>query len=420
MAFNFSQAFLELLGNVAKEKLSEKAGVHGTGLDWFLKISEHLLYERGEVQLVLSGDKSKDRFLNQDPVSILSQYHAERPIHPGLPYVEVVDFVKPWLEKGSVSIKIEPKAEAFALERFASPNTRALQKEALQRMQEVKRMTRDSRTVRLSGWHGEPSNIVLQIQQAAYSQQVQSNLVLDYAGDGKLGASLRELLIDEFGGRLPGLDDRRLVNSLGVAILVFFWDTDAKGHGHWAPFWVPRTRDTAVFNYAEWHCSASGAAEWPLPDDRTPETFEDYILDDLWNELEEEIGLYPEDFSERIVGSPLIPMALCREMIRGGKPQLFFAGFVNIGRQALVERMNDARLKLARKRKQMNTPEPIEVFPYPKFMTPKVFGDPDSVAVGYQDAQFTSEGAACLYYAYRLLGGLRERISNHGGKNDEG
>jgi hypothetical protein len=37
-------------------------------------------------------------------------------------------------------------------------------------------------------------------------------------------------------------------------------------NGEVKPLLVPRAKGVAIFNEGGWHCSASGAAEWPDPE----------------------------------------------------------------------------------------------------------------------------------------------------------
>jgi hypothetical protein len=56
----------------------------------------------------------------------------------------------------------------------------------------------------------------------------------------------------------------------------------------------------------------------------------------MYEELEEEVGLQRAEILD------LRPMGLCREMARGGKPQIFYSGLTLLDRQALADRRRKA------------------------------------------------------------------------------
>ena len=187
-------------------------------------------------------------------------------------------------------------------------------------------------------------------------------------------------------GKLPALDDQRLANTIGLAALIFY-----KDNGVLTPYLVPRTREVAVFNHGAWHCTASGAAEWPRFFEETEKDFDAFILDDMYNELKEEAGLLPADIDN------LVPIALCRELVRAGKPQFFFIGFTNLDYRQLTERMHKARETV------LPHAEPTETYRQPLFRFPAAARTQQEVAAMYEDGGFTSEAAALLYLCLRFM-----------------
>jgi hypothetical protein len=130
---------------------------------------------------------------------------------------------------------------------------------------------------------------------------------------------LREILRAEYGSSLPALSDTRLSNSIGTAIVVF--DREGKPY-------LPRRAPRQSVYPGGFHCTASGDAIWR--DDG--ELFESHIC----RELEEEAGLNREDLDWIRV------LALCREFLRGGKPQFFFAGQTSLSADELAVRRRKA------------------------------------------------------------------------------
>ena len=123
------------------------------------------------------------------------------------------------------------------------------------------------------------------------------------------------------------------------------------------------------------------------------------IEDDMYNEIEEELGIQKKDITI------LSPIAICREMARAGKPQIFFAGFVNIGHDKIMNNIDRARAKMIEKVKN------VEFLEYPIFgirnlSHRSIFGEivkrSESARVGGLTGVtmgMTTECAANLYYA---------------------
>lgn len=334
-----------------------------------------------------------DPFLNQHPSALAGLYDRERLLRGRLLYVEQVCFIDQLVETGQVQIDIEPRPGVLKLEPFADPRVEQLRDLGFSRLREVGKYWHDSATIRVSQISKTDQGVRLAVQRASYKDQARSNLILDFRGDGE-GPTLRQALLAETPGLLPQLDDRRLANSLGVTILVFYRDDQ----GRLVPFLVPRTRGTAVMNRGMWSDSASGAAEWPHDEINTQPTFEAYVLDDLFTELKDEIGL------ERADVPVVLPMAIGREIMRAGKPQIFFIGFTPLSRADLLTRMEAARA-LARK----NPIEPEEVYRMPLARKPPDPGDPRHLHKVYEDMLVDPQCAASLYYALTFL----QRLGRH-------
>jgi hypothetical protein len=95
--------------------------------------------------------------------------------------------------------------------------------------------------------------------------------------------------------------------------------------------------DSAVYP-GGFHCTASGEAEWRP----NAATFDQMFTADICKELYQEVGLSREDLDW------IVPVAICREFLRGRKPQLFFAastkvatGGLGVRRRAAIQRQID-------------------------------------------------------------------------------
>jgi len=241
--------------------------------------------------------------LRYDPQWLLDYYADEPSVRPGIPY-SLLPF------DGRVERVFEP----FQLKRVTSV-------EPL--------LAFDETIPRLMSCDGG----VLRIQPCRYSDGVRSN----YAMDG--AEHLRDLLRIEYGRRLPPLGDTRLSNSVGTAIIVF--TADGKPY-------LPRRAPRQSVYPAGFHCTASGDAVWR----EDGEMFESHIC----RELEEEAGLTRADLDWiRVV-------ALCREFLRGGKPQFFFAGQTSLSTEELAMRRRKAIAEQIARGRQEILDEVLEEF----------------------------------------------------------
>jgi hypothetical protein len=225
--------------------------------------------------------------LRYDPAWLLECYRDERPARPGLPYTDL------------------DACGRFHIVKLAEPF----------HLQSVLDMEPDlpfnEPVVRLAGY--DAATRTLTVQKCMYSDGLKSNYAME---------QLRELFQAEYGHRLPPLSDARLSNGIGTAVVVF---TPA------GPYLPRRARGQAVFP-AGYHCTASGEAVWTAG----AAGFDEIFTANIHRELEEEVGLAPADLDW------VRPVAFCREFLRGGKPQFFFAGFTNLSAEELGRRRRAA------------------------------------------------------------------------------
>jgi hypothetical protein len=225
--------------------------------------------------------------LSYDPAWLLECYRDERPARPGLPYTELAACGR---------FHVVKLAEPFQLQAVLKMEPNLPYNEAV---------------VRLAGY--DAATRTLTVQQCLYSDGVKSNYAME---------QLRGLFQAEYGHRLPPLSDARLSNGIGTAIVVF---TPA------GPYLPRRAGGQSVFP-SGYHCTASGEAVWSAG----ASDFDEIFTGNIYRELEEEVGLVPADLDW------VRPVAFCREFMRGGKPQLFFAGFTKLSAEALGERRRRA------------------------------------------------------------------------------
>jgi hypothetical protein len=222
--------------------------------------------------------------LRYEPAWLIQQYPAERPVRPGIPYVQI---------GGPGPYRIISSTQPFRLQ-----DTLGLSP----------KLDYDEPIARLASYDGYS----LTVERALFSDGVKSNYAMDGPGQ------LRPLLQREYPERLPPLHDARLSNGIGTAVIVL----DAEGK----PYLPRRAPKQAVFP-GGFHCTASGETVWTGATD-----FASLFTANICRELEEEAGLARADLDW------IRPLALCREFLRGGKPQLFFAAGTSLGEEELRER----------------------------------------------------------------------------------
>jgi hypothetical protein len=332
-----------------------------------------------EVPPINTPRPASDLFIRQAPRAGLLDYASETPVTPYLPYVEIANWCEQFARGVQPEIEVKLLHGDFRLASWGPGDGDRIREQALADAKRDKPKTFDGPAVRVEDCTASGSKLLLSVRKASYFDQRKSNLALDYRYRTQTGTvlTLRDLLRQEFGTSLPPLSDRRMANTLGVAALIMVREGD-----DFTPYLVQRSRDVAVFDRGgEWHCTASGVAELPPGHDGTPYFYKDSML----KELAEEVGILEHELET------LEPVALCREMTRGGKPQMFFLGVTSLDRAALAGKLSEAQRKTEAKGWV------VENTPMPLFCSPETLTDENALAL-FHEKGFTIEAAACLYY----------------------
>jgi len=297
----------------------------------------------------LSKKMRETDFLSYNPRYLGDCYKEEGdPIGKNLPYVEIEGFLRSslsWNEflTATNSLRIVKEKKPFSLAKSPPLELSDFQAQALAKFTGEGKIDRDDQVVRLKEY--DSTQKTLHVQKCFYSDGLRSNYAMDLKGYLRLGdssVSLRGILAAAYGKTLPPLSDNRLSNAIGIAVVVFY----KTATGEILPY-LPRrakpgiysevfgvTKKQAVFS-GGYHCTASGETMWK----NSARSFDDIFTSDICRELDEEVGLTRDDLIW------IHPVALCREFLRGGKPQLFFAAYTKmpsneIGhrRRAAIER----------------------------------------------------------------------------------
>ncbi len=327
----------------------------------------------------------KDPFLLYNADFLVECYKSEQPIATGIPYSELANLLGKSLNSVQVNVirrdfKLQSGDTAWAF----------ISKAGFQALQDSKRVGASEPMIHLRSVSREKNKIILKIQKATYHDQAKSNLILDWPAQTEPHPlTLRDLLTAKYRDNLPELDDKRLANTVGVACLLFYWE-----RGQLVPYLVKRVEKVGVYPGGI-HCTASGAAHWP---DAPEKSFENFFLRAIYQELDEEVGLKPEDIAD------LKAVSLCREFLRGGKPQVFFAGFTNLSRNQLREK----RIKAADTVKKISDWTEVERDTW--LQSSDVVISPRKLDDRIKEFGITLEGIGAYFYGKRYIKKHRQQF----------
>jgi len=260
--------------------------------------------------------------------------------------------------------------------------------DALVEFEQQQKMSYDSDTVRLEGFNVTGGTAEMIVRKCRYSHQVKTHLVLDWDNRHLRDAgfmSYRQYLTTKYGYRLPTLDTALLSNSIGISVILYFFKD-----GYLIPYLPLRSKTNCGNGKSKlslcegmYSSSASGSLEW-----KDGIFTMDYLKEEILREITEELGLVISDIKL------LEPMALMREIMRAGKPQIFFIGFTDLTETELV-----AKREFAIRRNIDTEFAKVEIqnrhLSFPELLS------------GNYDGILSLEAQGILYYAEKYI---RERI----------
>jgi hypothetical protein len=216
----------------------------------------------------------------------------------------IIDEISPEYE---IPVQIESKASALL--------------EKQKRLQ--KRQLYDSTTIRLNGIKESDGRIHLLVAKTHYFDYLATNFSIDAQLKG-WSESLRDTVHPR--PRLCRLEESLLANHMGIGVLVFTADG----------FLVLPVRSRAGVNIRrrEIGPSISGATNY----DRDIINSLSKLVYPCFREGAEELGIEASNFSI----SDTVLLAITRELLRGGKPELFFSTTLNIAASDLRRRFRKA------------------------------------------------------------------------------
>ena len=240
-----------------------------------------------------------------------------------LPQVLIFDNIQRKLSLSQISFKLKDKP--FELR----DDIRALTEVPFKQLQNYLRRRKkyaNEQNLRLINIIDKESKVEFEVQPVNYEYFVHTNLVLDAKPSGK-SQTLREYIHPN--GNLEKLNESPLANHLGINILLFTIDGSL----------IMQRRSAKVAFYNGQLCSAaSGAVSLTdVPKKKKITLKEMHVLREGW----EEIGVEEKDISKDY----LFFLGITRELIRGGKPEMFFFGKTDLSEKQIKEKRKYARDK---------------------------------------------------------------------------
>ena len=223
-----------------------------------------------------------------------------------VPYCEVINFI----DNPTTKIVVKKPISDFSLPEAVTNET----KDAFNEFLSERPNTTDGPVLRLASIKKVTgsSDYEAKLERASYYDLVRTNLTLDHQLDNDSFASMRinDLTSDN---SAPKFEDSQLVNSIGVSSVLAF-----QSKGIWYYHMQSRQANLGVFT--NMLSSVSGSM---MPPVEGIDDLVDYATKELKRELIEETGLDVENLEE-YSRFDIVPLALTRELTRGGKPQFFF------------------------------------------------------------------------------------------------
>lgn len=285
--------------------------------------------EAEEIPLLLDNKQKPlipTRFLNMEPEKLIHRYGDEREkllelktdtIEWLIPEVVVFDNTGVRLPITAITIQTDKLHPQYVIPEKAKDI-----------LEEIEHHFYDSTTIRLNTIQINSDSLTLTISKAHYLQFVATNYAMDaLLKERGWTRTLRDIVHP--GTRLCDLEDSLLCNHIGVGALVFTVDNylvlpvrSRENIATWQQRIGPSIMGATSYDDDMWTFRAGPVASWV-------------------REGREELGLENSDFIE---GSDIF-FGLTRDLLRGGKPEMYFATQLHITRAELEQKFKKARDK---------------------------------------------------------------------------
>ncbi len=270
------------------------------------------------------------RFLNMTPEELIERYKDEKErlitlktetTEWTIPEVVIFDNTRSHLPISKITAQVDKSQPEYTIPGKIAGRAKDI-------LEEIEHHFYDSTTIRLNRIQNNDNSITLIVSKARYLQYVATNYAMDaLLRERGWTKSLRDVVHPTT--QLCNLEESPLCNHIGVGTFVFTLDNYLV---------LPVRSDT---NIATWKekigPSIAGATSYD---------------DDMWSlkagpvaswmrEGREELGLENSDFMD----DKDVFFGITRDLLRGGKPEIYFATQINVTRAGLEQKFRRARDK---------------------------------------------------------------------------
>ena len=218
----------------------------------------------------------------------------------------------------SISFNTQLIEEEIDTPFLISPTLKERSGLAIAKLRKIGKLTHDEEAVRVSNlsWDGRQLKVV--VQKAMYSDQVGTNLTLDWE-DGRIGSTAQKISLRVYDAKFnpekevykyKDFKESCLANTIGVSTIIMCSSDKTSDEGAYV---FQRRKGRVAVASKMMGPTASGVMNWPSFADGLPAA----IIKEMAREIAEEDELKRGHFQ-------IIPLAFCREHARGGKPEFFF------------------------------------------------------------------------------------------------
>jgi hypothetical protein len=279
------------------------------------------------------------RFLTMTPEELIQRYAGEKgnllelqteAIAWTLPQVVVFDNSRTHLPMASISVQPDKVHPEYLIPMKIEGKSEEI-------LKEISDQFHDSTTIRLNGIRQKGNSLTLIVSKAHYLQYIGTNYAMDALLKEKgWTRSLREIVHPT--DTLCRLEESLLANHIGIGVLVFTVDNYLV---------IPiRSKEKVGIWRQEISPSISGATSYD--DDMYGIKSKAGPISSWMREGREELGIENSDFDS----DSDIFLGITRELLRGGKPEMFFATQLHLTKAKLEQKFNRAKDKWENKELQ--------------------------------------------------------------------
>lgn len=238
-------------------------------------------------------------------------------VNTDFPYKEIINYTR----NPNIRIHIERQIDSsFQLNEYINKKTQQNLNDYL--LQKPK--TTNGQALRISSFSStSDKNVYLcTLQSATYYDQIRTNLTLDVPllDEGENTIRIMDLSQQK---SLKPFEDSIMANTIGVSTIWYMNNKKGDKKNKLQFFLKPRQTQIGVFT--NMLGTVSGVVE-PISRKNKIKTLEEHVTNEILREFFEETGFdrYMSDNNIAPSQITITPLAFCRELTRGGKPQFFF------------------------------------------------------------------------------------------------